>query len=299
MFFRKLKTIFETVCYTTDFFKTPFSFNFTKKESLISSKFGTLISKMILFYLFYQFLSSNMIQKTNPSVINQKIFQLIRPKISMNNKNFELAIGIFDLKLTDYYIDPTIYDIKISFLKRKFSEKEGWETINASLLDFHVCDSNDFTLTNVKTIYKHMICLNDMQLELQGYVNQEKLSYFSIDLHLCKNSTLNNNHCKSSKEIEENLVGKFFGLYYIDQNLNFYDFLNPISNTQQAESIFLDLRYYKTMNIFIKQVEFLDDDDYFRSNPKSSEGFSKESTTTDFSNYEGNNSLASFNFFSS
>jgi hypothetical protein len=64
----------------------------------------------ILVVLFFR---SDMILKTNPSVISQDKSISPRPKIDLTPSEFHMAFGIFDKSLGLYAIDPTMFSIEV------------------------------------------------------------------------------------------------------------------------------------------------------------------------------------------
>ena len=300
---KKLFDFFEIICYSVDFFKSPFTFYFSKDNRFISSKFGTFISIIIIIYLINEIFNSNMYQKTNPAVITQNKYSNIRPRIELNNTNFEFSAGLFSANLTNFKIDPSFYDVKIYQNSRRFIMDQNFTKVeNISWIrtnfTYHECKNSDYNLTKGVSIYPHMVCLdNDINWQLEGYVNEYFLSYFIIEIGFCNNKTFNG-ACKSPTEIENDLKGKFFGVYFSDWNIMYQDFSHPLFNTPQAEYFQLDKDYFKQTNIFLKKFEFYDDSSSYGSNPTKHEGFSKDLTTTDFSRRESD-MLGQIYFFSS
>ena len=299
----KIFEIFETLSYALDFFKSPFNFYFSKDKKLISSKFGSLISSLILIYLINEIFNSNMYQKTNPSIITQKSFDTIRPNIQLNSQNFELAIGLYDENLTNYFIDSSLYNVQIiqgsrTFLWNKTISQVQNVIWNKTNFNYHICNQNDFNLTGEKISYPNPLCLDNLNFQLEGYVNEIILSYFEIDFSFCNNET-SNVTCKSQQYMENELKGKIFGVYFSDYNINYQIFLQPIITTPETVYLWTDSTYFKTLNVFLKKFEFYDDFSYFVSNPQKLEGFSLDTVTSDFVLRENDDPIAKICFFSS
>lgn len=282
-FMKKIAIIFEDLCYVFDFFKTPFNFHFSMKRRLISNKLGTLLSLLIIIYLIREIFYSDMIQKTNPSVLNQKDFGPTRPTIFLNKSNFEFVIGLFDTNLTNFDIDSSELKIVVTQNTIRFSDINNTllKTSSEKIIELKNCTADDYHITHSKNLYSAIKCLNNFELITSGYVDQMEYSYFMINLYLCNNET-SEIVCKPKEEILQKLKDKFFGIHYIDYNINYNNFSDPIVYTSQAEYIALDIYYKKITSIFLTKFNFLDDYDIFDSTPHKYEGFFRSFTESSF-----------------
>lgn len=304
-FLNKIYLFFGDLCYTIDFFKTPFTFHFSRKRRLISNKFGTILSISIIFYLSYSIFYSDMIQKTNPSVLIQKKFGDIRPEIILNKTNFELAVGLFDENATNYQIDSSEFKVTASQIKIVNNETNN-QIIRSEIIqsiDIQNCTLNDFHISNSKNLLnQNVLCFRNFEVETKGYVNEKEYSSFKIDLNICDNKT-SNITCKSKEEIIEKIKGKFFGMHYIDYNVNFNNFSHPIIPTTQAEFIMLDGKSRKNINIYLTSFEFLDENSVFGLSPHKYQAFYRNVIINDFANIDNSNitqtPISTFWFFSS
>ena len=281
MFFHKLYQIYENLCYWLDFFKTPFTFSISKEHKLISSKVGTLITIFIIAYLVSVFFNSNMMQKSNPSVMTQTYIENTRPKQIFQESNFEIAFGLFDIYMNDYFMDPTLFEVKINEIFRYFDENNTKHESNKSI-DYHKCKQEDFPLSNTKMFYKNILCFDSINFTLEGFMNEPIVSYLNIEFFPCNNVTMNYT-CQSKDNISEQLISKGFGLYYSEYVIDFTNYQNPINISHQSEYIWLDERNSKEINIFMKKDEFIDDSSMIVKNPKKSITYSKDSIISDFS----------------
>lgn len=279
----KILNFLENICYTIDFFKTPFTFHFSKKRRLISNKFGTAFSILIIIYLFYGIFYSDMIQKTNPSVIIQKKFEPIRPKIILNESNFELAVGLFDENVEKHEIDSSEFEIIATQTKIIYNMTNNTFTRNDLRTNINIrsCVSEDFQISFVENMFEKMKCLYNFDLETYGYFNEYEYSSFQINIFLCNNET-SKTVCKPQEEILKKMRNKFFGIHYVDFNINYNNFSNPIIFTPQADYISLDSKYTKATSIFLTKFEFIDDYDIIGANSYKSQGFFRNSVMKDF-----------------
>ena len=298
MFIKKIEHLFEFFCYTGDFFKSPLSFNYSEKQHLVSTKFGTLLSLLILSYLISIFFNSNMYLKTNPTVLTQMLYYKYSPEIKLDKTNFEIAVGIFDPNMINYEIDPLMFEIKI-FQIYKFNHQNNTYFINKELKPFHNCTNADFPLTSLPLLYKYLVCLDNFSLDLKGNVIEPNISYFTLELHICNNLT-NTYHCKSMDVIENFINGKMFGIQFSDYNINFNDFENPLIATHQNHILWIDVRSSKIMEIHLRKLEFIDDNNYIGSNLNKTEQYTTDTFSSDFTTVESidpDTPLAYYYFF--
>lgn len=244
-----------------------------------------------------------MLQKTDPSVLIQKDFGGLRPKIQLNSSNFEIAVGLFDLNVNNYSIDSTEFEIVATQTKIAYSKVNGVpkQNENNTIFEFRKCNSQSFPFSGIQGILPEMKCLNDFQLETNGFVNELEFSAFKIDLFMCNNLTSKQKTCKPKEEILNKMQNKILGLHFIDYNINYNNFSQPILFTTQAEWIALDQKYTKTKAIFFTKFLFVDDFEMIGSKPRITESFFKNGVSADFvsnENQDPNQPLASFFFYS-
>ena len=135
--------------------------------------------------------------------------------INITNDNFYLLLSVNnDLGLP--FIDESIYYPKAYFIDEEIKE-----------IKLERCNINKFG-----SKYKYLLkdydlenyyCLNQVNFTFKSYINSIKLKIFP-----CKNSTVNNNHCKTREIIDEYLNGKNFEIYFEDILITPLDFEHPV-----------------------------------------------------------------------
>ena len=135
--------ILESFFYEIDLFKTSFLFYFSKRRKQHSNIYGTILSIFIFTILFFSFLQSDMIQRTNPSVLSQDIPQINRPAIYYNRGNFEFHFALGFETLQTEKIDYSIFNITVSqtyyILNKTTNSKETYDI----LLPYNECNLSD------------------------------------------------------------------------------------------------------------------------------------------------------------
>ena len=161
--------LINTISYELDLFKLDFHFQFSKGKSKFSSFLGTFFSLFVFGILFFFFAQSDMIQRTNPSVISQTIPKISSPQLKVNQSNFNIIFGIADQNLTSYHFDDSLVNVKIFGIKFIESSNKMKNNVLYSEFDYHPCSEKDmehnyFGLTGFKDSY----CLSNFEWEIEG-----------------------------------------------------------------------------------------------------------------------------------
>ena len=264
------KNLFSSISYEIDLFKSPFFFQFSPSRDKISTSFGVCFSLLIFVILLFSFIRSDMIQKINPSVILQTKVLDSPPKLMIKNSIFQINMGIYDMYLNIYPIDPTI--LTLSAVKVDISNNdELHKKIEVRSINMSTCDED---------LNYNQICVMD-DLYVDGYVDKSQVSYFFFELDFCDNTNISNN-CKSEKEISDFLYGKVFAVSYNIPILDLNNYENPIHYSNRTEWILLDTRLDKTLSVFLKSSELIDDDGYYFKNAKINTTVTTDQTVTDY-----------------
>ena len=267
---KNFKNFFSSISYEIDLFKSPFLFQFSPSRDKISTSIGIFFSLLIFVILFFSFIRSDMIQKINPSVILQTKVLDSPPKLMIENSIFQINMGIYDMYSNIYPIDPTI--LTLSAVKVAISDNNDLpKTIEVKTINMSTC--NEYLNYN-------QFCVMD-DLDLDGYVDKSHVTYFFFQLNFCDNTNISNN-CKSEKEISDFLYGKVFAVSYNIPILDLNNYQNPIHYSNRTEWILLDTRLDKTLSVFLKGSELIDDDGYYFKNAKINTTVTLDQTVPDY-----------------
>ena len=140
--------------------------------------------------------------------------------IKMTKDNFSLFFAVYD-ELYEPFIDESIYYPKAYFVDEDMELTE----IKIERCNFDIISSNTKKLLEEQKITKinNYYCLSDINYELGQYKNS---LYFQI--FPCKNTSENNNHCKSKDIIDKNLNGGYLDIFFQDLLLTPLNYHNPI-----------------------------------------------------------------------
>ena len=138
------------------------------------------------------------------------------PSINVTNENFNVAFSLLDGSSGEPFLDETIYYLVAYFKDDEIEEIElgpcSIDKIGSKYKQF-------FEESKLNKYY----CLNKVNHTLRAYMNS-----FAFKIFPCKNSTENNNHCKSKEIINYYLNGNNFVITLEDILITPLNFKYPI-----------------------------------------------------------------------
>ena len=176
-------------------------------------------------------MDSDLFQKALPQVLTSNLPTTHRPLIKFDNKI--LAIGVQDDTYFQGYVDPTIYSVKVSNIFYISDPSGGYTTNKTVEKNLHICSEDDFednTFENLGLANNFCFDEGDNNLDLEGFFDESMVTFVYIELFLCNNLTQNNS-CQGFDEMEEQLNGKTFNIYFQDAIINSKNYQNPIQKT--------------------------------------------------------------------
>ena len=153
------------------------------------------------------------------------------PIININSSNFYFAFGLENKETSNRFIDETIYYPEIVFINR--TKVNGEFIINSKQnIEYEECKEENFGKEFQDLLrgeLKNSYCLKDFNfnLSLVGGFKYEKMSYIRIKIFPCKNTTRNNNHCRSQKEIDHFFSNGYLSFLIKDFGINPANFSSP------------------------------------------------------------------------
>ena len=138
------------------------------------------------------------------------------PSINVTNENFNIAFSLLDGSSGELIIDETIY-YPVAYFKD--DEMEEIELEPCSIDKIGSKYKQFFEESKLNKYY----CLNKVNHTLRAYMNS-----FAFKIFPCKNSTENNNHCKSKEIIDYYLNGNNFVIKLEDILITPLNFKYPI-----------------------------------------------------------------------
>ena len=255
-----------------DLFKSPL-FLFLENKQKSSTFFGSILSLLIFLYLGITFSNSDVFYKFHPTIIDQTQSLNHRPLLSLNSSNFAFSMGVVDSDGISSY-DPTI--ASIVFL---YNTING-EDVTNDYMDIHICNESDFpsdpgVLQSLRL--DNNFCLDHPEINLEGYWNEQSLSYVEIALLTCQNSTNSNITCKSQDDINTFLKEKYFQIYFKEYNYDMTNLQNPTTSLFQTDYGLIDPEIRKKLVVTYKKMEIMDDQGLILDETKTMEAFQQDS----------------------
>ena len=256
--------ILTPIMYYLDIFKSPLSLLFNRKR-FISTKLGFFCSISIFSTLLAMLIKSDLFEKKLPQILFSNLPTPHRPHINFTNKI--IAIGVQDDTYFKGYVDPSVFRIKVSnyYFSADFSGGYVKKTVEKKI---HLCSAKDFddqTFSNLGLENNFCIDKEDNNLELEGFYDESLITFASIDLFLCDNST-NNNTCKGFDEIKQSLNGKSFNIYFEDTIVDYKNYELPKQRTFVNKYQYIDCLLHKTIELNFQIMNLKSDDGWLFSN---------------------------------
>ena len=238
-----------------DMYSKRASFFYNNQEKIGSNLglFLSIIYILILLILFIYYIIL-LLERKEIKVYDSTIYAQEIPSINVDSNNLYFAFGLEDPITNNRFIDESIYYPQILYIDRIKINGE-FITIKKEILDFEICKKENFGEIYqhffIKDELKNSYCLKNFNysLILSGGFKYEKMSYIRIKIFPCKNSTENNNHCKSQEEIDFFLTNGYFSILIKDFGLNPSNYSFPVIPTLQDLFITVDKRLYTNLII--------------------------------------------------
>ena len=284
--------------YKIDFFKEPFYLLFQKKR-VVSTNVGSFFSLVIIIVLLYFFITSNMVNRINPFVIDEIKTSVSSPPIKLTPENFEIAMGVADYMGNGFH-DPTIFNMKIAQVQVTFNASSKSKYINKQELKNTRPCSHD-TFSDPETFddlsLANFTCLQNASFELEGGLDEKAAKLIVIYIDYCNNKT-DNVTCKNQSQITQFFNGKGLWFYYKDYHYDTHQEGDPIKKSWRLTTV-KTAGVTRNSNLIIKKLEFLNDNNFLLA-PDTQNFVSWIKEAYEFSgNQMINNPLVSINIFSS
>lgn len=285
-FFSKL---LESVFYQIDLFKFTFFIEFLPHKHKLSTKTGVGLSVLIYVFLIILFFNSDFIKKKNPKVTTDFITFEKRPAIHFNKSNFQIGFGVFDNNASNFEINETIFNFEVFFNIYGVDELNNSININ-EIRPFHICTENEFPDLQLIKGIRGIYCLDNISMEIKGYLNEKIAQSLIIDVFKCKNSSSFNN-CESEDEINNFLQYKYVVLIYYEYGVDASNFEKPLVVYKTIDYMLLDSMNFKKKSYFIRNLQMETDSDPIFDGTSIEQGFNVEKSFIDSSQINKNSSL--------
>ena len=255
-----------------DIFKDHF-FLYYEGKSKRSSPIGIVFSILIITFLIFQFVNSDIFYKLSPNVVIQSLQMPETAKIDFNDK-VPFAIGVADRVTLEKFNDPTIFSVIISYYNNYMQSIVETTTCPRDYLNYNEAES-------IRLQIDKLICIKNKTFSLHGYASDPNFSFLQIYVIPCNNFT-SNGSCKSSEEINAFFKDKVFSIGYQNSQLDVNDYKNPFKTTFDPLGLVFDSSLIKTNLVYFKTADIITDDGWIFTNYNKETNFMYEKNELDY-----------------
>ena len=240
-----------------DIYSKQISFFYNKRDRIgtLLGLFLTFLYVIITLILFFYY-SIQTIRRLDVKTHESTYYSKDQLSLNINPDLFYFAFGLENSNTFSRFIDESIYNPEVNFIKQK---KEHGELItkNKVTLNIERCDANKFgeEYKSMEGDLNNSYCLKDFNVTLLGGSNYEETSFIQIKIHPCVNTSENKNHCKPQDLIDAYLTSGYFSISIKDIGLNPLNFSFPIIPTIQHLRTNVDIRMCRESLIYMGLTE--------------------------------------------
>jgi hypothetical protein len=261
---------------------------------------GTLSLIMIALLLAMFFVSaSDVLNHTNPGIsIESSILNDI-PEIILDNSNFPIAIAVTANS------NQAIVDLKkfnFQFLLMQGNTSDDILSVNLNMTNcrkefFPHIKPEIFESLKMEEFY----CIENQKISLKGSWTESFISYVSLRLSLCINTTVTGEPCDTKEEIFSFLTKEalYFNVYFQDTIINAQNSKSPIIYTVSNHYKLIKPDSNKILDYFIRNQSLLSDDGFLFREYNLFQTLAFDYYTYDENYMDRQNILVQFDFFSS
>jgi hypothetical protein len=234
-----------------------------KKYSMIGIIFTFLYITIFLVYFLYKFVK--MMKKNEITIYDTYAYSGKLPSIQLTKENFYGAFSLEDPFTYDPFIDERIYYPK-AYFKKAYRNGSNWHW-SVKELEIERCKIEKFG-NSYKDIFKekplhNLYCIKEMNETLIGHYVYDNYSLFYISFFPCKNTTENNNYCRSREDINYYLEGTFINFHMEDIQIIPQNFDSPIIHRDSDIYTTVGKKLFKEIHIFFQIINVETDLDVF------------------------------------
>ena len=260
----------------------------------VSISLGKFFSVGIFILLFYSFFSSDMIQKSNPIILQQLVPNKNRPTFFFSKKNFVFSFAVVDSNNAIYH-DPSIFNFRAAQMTAKNGQDALQKEINIQLCSSHHFER--FYGFFEKQNLTYSSCLNTSNFTIKGYWDEDEVSQLNLALLKCVNSSESNIICKAKEEIDSFFADKYFSIWMEDNNYDMNNFNSPLSS--KIKNLFrnIELQKTKVLRFYMQKSIAILDNGWANIDEEIIESYSHGNIVDDFT--QVNDILFYFHMYSS
>ena len=257
-------------CLFFDIYSKRIGFFFNNREK-IGTYFGFFLTMIYIIISIVFFVNNliSIIKRVNVRAYNLILYPKECPSIDINPNLLYFSFGLEDPVTGSRFIDESIYYPKI-YLEEKIKENGEFKTLEKEMIGYEICNEKKFG-DNYRHFFtegelNNSYCFKDYNATLHGGYKYDKMSYLSIKLYPCKNSTDNNNSdivCKSQDIIDSYLKEGYFSILAKDIGYDPSNYSFPVIPILHNSYTTIDKSFYRDFIIYYGITEIKTDTGLF------------------------------------
>jgi len=224
-----------------------------KGKSKIKTLYGTIstIIYAIIYISFFAYKLNLMLKKTDVNYYETTVNTEKIPSIQLTNEIFYPCFALINIFTDRPFIDESIYYIQAYFGEKENSTKK--------LLNIEKCKIENFDSKYGENSKNRgdFYCIKDINELLEGNVNTDNFSYFSIEIVPC----INQSFCAPPSTVRAYLSQSVFLLYLNDVELTPQIYKNPVKFWRREIELNIQKDHFDTFTIDLKKIKIETDED--------------------------------------
>jgi hypothetical protein len=221
------------------------------------------------------YFSKDIYLRENPSVITSNEYDRIPYERNYTNLDqFMFMISINDPFTWAPFIDETYYTVKYITMIKVNQTRGPSQPLKTERCKPEFFKGKESHIVGIPI--ENYFCLSPdiLDVTFKGTQTSPDSKFIKIGVHMCVNSTANNNSCKTQEEINHKLAGSSFNLFFFNYKFNSKNYTQPEELFVDFHHSFYSNLYYKLVFVTMKQVRFIDDVGFFSESVHSKDYFS-------------------------
>jgi hypothetical protein len=220
------------------------------------------------------YFSKDIYLRENPSVITSNEYDRIPYERNYTNlDDIMFMVSLNDPVTWAPFIDETYYTVKFITMMKQNQQRGQSERLKTERCRMEFFKGREDFVTGIPI--ENYFCLSPdiKNVTFKGTQTSPDSKYIKIGVHMCINSTENNNMCKTPEEIADKLAGSSFNLFFFNNKFETKNFTKPNEQFVDFHHSFYSNLYYKLVFVTLKQVRYIDDIGFFSETIKSKDYF--------------------------
>ena len=180
-----------------------------------------------------------------------------KPSVKLNNNIFYGGFALQNPETYDSLIDDRIYYPRAYYKEavRNQTNNNSWEW-EVKEIELETCNitkfGKDFQNIFKKNTLNNLYCFKDINESFIGHFSFDNYSFFFLEFYVCKNTTENNNNCKTREEIDFYLNSTYLSMEFEDVELSPDNYKRPVSPRNQDIYFKVGKKTFQEVHVFFQ-----------------------------------------------